>query len=201
AAVPGRANHARPRRGAGLRTGARARAGRGAGVGGDARGGPARGGRGQRARGPRGAGEDVHDPAARPLAADGRAHADAEGEAKRGEREVRPGSGEAVFVDSLVSRGVASNDPTDTGGLFIGRRPGTRPVRLPAGVKPSEGARRSADKTFAGFLLLLETLLCMSVWGPQPLFWLWAGSQVDYLSGSVSVGILAAFIGMLITLF
>jgi hypothetical protein len=96
---------------------------------------------------------------------------------------------------------VASNDPSDTGGLFIGRRPGTRPVRLPAGTQPSEGRRRSADKAFAAFLLFLETLLCISVWGPQPLFWLWFGSQVNYWTGSVSVGILSAFIGMLMTLF
>jgi hypothetical protein len=96
---------------------------------------------------------------------------------------------------------VASNDPTDTGGLFVGRRPGTRPVRLPAGTTPSEGARQRADKGFAAFLLVLETLLCVSVWGPQPLFWLWFGSQVNYWTNSVSVGILSAFIGMLITLF
>jgi hypothetical protein len=96
---------------------------------------------------------------------------------------------------------MASNDPTDTGGLFIGRRPGTRPVRLPAGAKPSEGARQRADKTFAGFLLVVETLLCISVWGPQPLFWLWVGSQADYLTNSVEVGIITAFIGMLLTLF
>jgi hypothetical protein len=96
---------------------------------------------------------------------------------------------------------MASNDPTDTGGLFVGRRPGTRPVRLPAGTKPSEGNRQRADKGFAAFLLVLETLLCVSVWGPQPLFWLWFGSQVNYWTNSVSVGILSAFIGMLITLF
>jgi hypothetical protein len=96
---------------------------------------------------------------------------------------------------------VASNDPTDTGGLFVGRRPGTRPVRLPAGTQPSEGRRRKADKAFAAFLLLLETLLCVSVWGPQPLFWLWFGSQVNYWTDSVSVGILSAFVGMLLTLF
>jgi hypothetical protein len=96
---------------------------------------------------------------------------------------------------------VASTDPSDTGGLFIGRRPGTRPVRLPAGTKPSEGRRRRADKAFAAFLLFLETLLCISVWGPQPLFWLWFGSQADYWTGSVEVGILSAFIGMLGTLF
>jgi hypothetical protein len=96
---------------------------------------------------------------------------------------------------------MASNDPTDTGGLFIGRRPGTRPVRLPAGTKPSEGARRRADKGFAAFLLVIETLLCVSVWGPQPLFWLWFGSQVDYWTDSVSAGIASAFVGMMVTLF
>src|SRR3954466_8789878 len=96
---------------------------------------------------------------------------------------------------------MASNDPTETGGLFIGRRPGTRPIRLPEGTKPSEGARRRADKTFAAFLLLLETLLCISVWGPQPLFWLWFGSQANYWTDSDRVGILSAFVGMLITLF
>src|SRR3954463_15899032 len=95
---------------------------------------------------------------------------------------------------------MASNDPTDTGGLFIGRRPGTRPVRLAVGTKPSQGRRRPADKTFAAFLLFLETLLCISVWGPQPLFWLWFGSQVDYWTDSVSAGIASAFAGMMLTL-
>lgn len=96
---------------------------------------------------------------------------------------------------------MASNDPTDTGGLFVGRRPGTRPVRLPVGTKPSEGRRRTADKTFAAFLLFIETVLCVSVWGPQPLGWLWVGSQVNYWTDSVEAGIAAAFIGMLISLF
>src|SRR3954452_14967566 len=96
---------------------------------------------------------------------------------------------------------MASNDPTDTAGLFSGPGPGPRPIRLPEGTKPSEGARRRADKTFAAFLLLLETLLCISVWGPQPLFWLWFGSQAHYRTDSGEVGILSAFVGMLITLF
>jgi hypothetical protein len=38
---------------------------------------------------------------------------------------------------------LASNDPTDTGGLFIGRRPGTGPVRYHA-VEPSSQRRRRA---------------------------------------------------------
>jgi hypothetical protein len=31
--------------------------------------------------------------------------------------------------------------------------------------------------------------------------WLWVGSQVDYQTGSVSIGILSAFVGMVTTLF
>ena len=37
---------------------------------------------------------------------------------------------------------MASNDPTDTGGLFIGRRPGTAPVRYRDPGPSSEGRRR-----------------------------------------------------------
>lgn len=44
-------------------------------------------------------------------------------------------------------------------------------------------------------------LLCLTLWGPQPAGWLWVGSQVDYLTGSVVLGIACAFIGMLGTLF
>ena len=40
-----------------------------------------------------------------------------------------------------------------------------------------------------------------TLWGPQPLGWLWVGSQVNYQTGYVSAGIMAAFAGMLVTLF
>src|SRR4051812_19723682 len=97
---------------------------------------------------------------------------------------------------------MASNDPTDTGGLFVGRRPGTGPVRfrdLPADVA---ARRRNADKTLAYLLLLLEFVLCLTVWGPQPALALWFGSHVQYWAGdSVELGVTAAFVLMLITLF
>jgi hypothetical protein len=96
---------------------------------------------------------------------------------------------------------VASNDPTDTGGLFVGRRPGTAPLRYRGTPTRAGGARRSMDTFLALVLLLIETLLCVSLWGPQPLGWLWVGSQVDYWTGSVSAGISVAFIGMIATLF
>ena len=96
---------------------------------------------------------------------------------------------------------MASNDPTDTGGLFIGRRPGTGPLRYRG--KPSEAGagRRTADRLLAGVLLAIELILCVSLWGPQPIGWLWVGSHVDYWMHSVTAGITAAFVGMLATLF
>jgi hypothetical protein len=96
---------------------------------------------------------------------------------------------------------MAKNDPTDTGGLFIGRRPGTAPVRYRARPVTAGGGRRRLDGVLAGFVLVLETLLCLTLWGPQPAGWLWVGSQVDYETDSVTLGIASAFAGMLLTLF
>ncbi len=96
---------------------------------------------------------------------------------------------------------MASNDPTDTGGLFIGRRPGTAPLRYRG--TPAQGgvARRGVDKLLSALLLCLEGVLCLSLWGPQPIGWMWVGSQVNYASGSVFLGIITAFFGMICTLF
>jgi hypothetical protein len=95
---------------------------------------------------------------------------------------------------------MASNDPTDTGGLFIGRRPGTAPLRYRD--RPAEGtaSRRRLDRFVAGAILVLETLLLCTIWGPQPAAWLWIGSQVDYQTDSVVLGIVTAFIGMIATI-
>jgi hypothetical protein len=91
------------------------------------------------------------------------------------------------------------NDPTDTGGLFIGRRPGTAPLRYRGAPRLAGERRRRADAALAAALLAWEMLLCLSVWGPQPLGWLWVGSQVDYRTGSLFLGIVAAFLGVLAT--
>jgi hypothetical protein len=96
---------------------------------------------------------------------------------------------------------MASNDPTDTGGLFIGRRPGTAPLKYRAQPVTAGQGRRTADKFLSGLILTLETLLCLTLWGPQPAGWLWVGSHVDYQTDSVALGIIVAFTGMLVTLF
>jgi hypothetical protein len=96
---------------------------------------------------------------------------------------------------------VPRNDPSDTGGLFIGRRPGTGPLHYRAAPERGGPGRRRLDAALAAGVLALEALLCLSVWGPQPAGWLWVGSQVDYRTGSVFLGIVVAFLGVLATLF
>lgn len=95
---------------------------------------------------------------------------------------------------------MASNDPTETGGLFIGRRPGTGPLRYRGQPATASAGRRRVDRVLAAAILVLETLLCATLWGPQPAGWLWVGSQVDYQTGNVVLGILTAFAGMLVTI-
>ncbi len=91
-------------------------------------------------------------------------------------------------------------DPTDNGGLFVGRRPGTAPVRY-RGVPERGGRRRRAiDATIAAALLFVMGLLAASFWGPIPMAWLWVGAQVQFRTDSVGLAILLAFVGMLFTL-
>jgi hypothetical protein len=93
------------------------------------------------------------------------------------------------------------SDPSDNGGLFVGRRPGTAPVRFR--VLPQRGSdlRQRLDGSLSGILLATITLISLLCWGPIPLACLWIGSQVDYLSGSVSLGILVSFVGLFVLLF
>lgn len=92
------------------------------------------------------------------------------------------------------------NDPTDTGGLFIGRRPGTAPLRYRTQPAAEGGARRRLDAVLAAVILVVETLLCATLWGPQPAAWLWLGSQLYHQTDSIGMAILVAFAGMLTTI-
>ncbi len=93
------------------------------------------------------------------------------------------------------------SDPSDTGGLFVGRRPGTSPTRFRTLPERGGSLRQRFDGSIAGVLLAAMILLSLLCWGPIPLACLWIGSQVDYLSGSVSFGILVLFIGLFALLF
>jgi len=91
-------------------------------------------------------------------------------------------------------------DPTDTGGLFIGRRPGTAPARYRALPQRGGAARRRLDRTLAFAIAVLMVVVNLLFWGPLPAAWLWVGAQVNYRTNSISLGIFVAFVGMLLTL-
>ena len=58
---------------------------------------------------------------------------------------------------------LAKNDPTDTGGLFIGRRPGTAPLRYRALPVRAGASRRRLDGALASALLAAEIVICLTL--------------------------------------
>ena len=78
---------------------------------------------------------------------------------------------------------MASNDPTDTGGLFVGRRPGTAPLKyraqpvtagqgcafaagdaaIVAGLRPGREALRGGDPPFEELKAALATKTCRNL--------------------------------------
>ena len=95
---------------------------------------------------------------------------------------------------------MARNDPSTTGGLFIGRRPGTAPLRYRGRPVDATPARRRIDMFVAGAILALEVLMLATIWGPQPAGWLWVGSQVAWLADNIVLGIVSALAGMTFTM-
>jgi hypothetical protein len=92
-------------------------------------------------------------------------------------------------------------DPSDNGGLFVGRRPGTAPVHFRTLPERGGELRQRIDGSLASLMLAAITLLCLLCWGPIPVACLWVGSQANYLTGSVSLGILMSFVALFALLF
>lgn len=92
-------------------------------------------------------------------------------------------------------------DPTDTGGLFVGRRPGTRPVKYRDVPEYGDARRQRADRMLARAILVLMTLIGVSFWGPVPAACLWVGGQVQGKADNVAVSIVVSFALILLVLF
>lgn len=92
-------------------------------------------------------------------------------------------------------------DPTDNGGLFVGRRPGTAPTKYRALPERGTAQRQRVDRGLAHGLLVLEVLITLLYWGPIPAGSLWVAARVQYWTGSVGLAILVAFAVMLTVLF
>jgi hypothetical protein len=91
------------------------------------------------------------------------------------------------------------SDPTDNGGLFVGRRPGTRPVKYRTPPEQGDARSRRRDAFVAGFFLALMIFTALLFWGPIPVAWLWIVSQVPYFAHHIFFGLTAAFFGILAT--
>jgi hypothetical protein len=92
-------------------------------------------------------------------------------------------------------------DPTDTGGLFIRRRPGTAPVHYRDVPDTGSDRRRGADRMLAHAVLAVMVFVNLLFWGPAPLLALWIASQVQYLTDSVSFALFLGFVVLLGLLF
>jgi hypothetical protein len=92
-------------------------------------------------------------------------------------------------------------DPSDNGGLFVGRRPGTAPVRFRALPERGSQKRQRIDRGLANLLfaaMVIGSLLC---WGPIPVACLWIGSESTYITGGVFLGIVLAIAALFVLLF
>jgi len=92
-------------------------------------------------------------------------------------------------------------DPTDNGGMFVGRRPGTAPVKHRALIKPGSPARRRVDSAVAAFVLGSMIVLNLLFWGPIPAAGLWVGGQVMGESQNIGLAIVVAFAVIMVLLF
>ena len=91
-------------------------------------------------------------------------------------------------------------DPTDNGGLFVGRRPGTAPTKYRALPQRGSATRQRIDRMIANAILALMTLITVLFWGPIPAGALWLASRVQYWTDSVTLGIFLGFAAMLAVL-
>jgi hypothetical protein len=91
-------------------------------------------------------------------------------------------------------------DPTDNGGLFVGRRPGTAPTKYRSLPERGTDARQRADRLVAHGLLALEIVISLLFWGPIPAGALWLASRMQYWGAGVGLAILVGFAAMVAVL-
>ena len=142
--------------------------------------------RGEREVRPGRADQEVHDPRARPLPGDGRAHAHPEGQAQRRQREVRRRVRLAVRVDTRLHEWQRTLAYTDEDGPHRYRRPVRRPPPrhapdpLPGAARAGSAARQAVDRVISFGIQLLMVLVNLTFWGPLP-----AGVAVGRVAGPV----------------
>jgi hypothetical protein len=62
------------------------------------------------------------------------------------------------------------------------------------------GLRSLAAAAGTLVVALLVLLLCLSIFGPQEIGWLWVGSQVNFATDSLMAGLATAFMGSVVSI-
>ncbi len=91
-------------------------------------------------------------------------------------------------------------DPSDTSGLFVGRRPGTRPVHYRGKPVLGDPRQRRRDALLGHCVLILMVLINLTFWGPVEAGWLWIVSHIPPLVDHIFFATAVAFLGILLTL-
>ncbi len=84
-------------------------------------------------------------------------------------------------------------DPTDTGGLFVGRRPGTAPVHYRGTPRRGSARRRRLDEALALAIAAVMAVVNLLFWGPIPAGALWVAAQLSDGGERVFLAIVVAF--------
>jgi hypothetical protein len=84
-------------------------------------------------------------------------------------------------------------DPTDTGGLFTGRRPGTAPVRYRSTPERGSSRRQHVDAVLALVVAALMAIVNLLFWGPAPAAALWVVAHISDDGKNVFLAIVAGF--------
>ena len=92
------------------------------------------------------------------------------------------------------------SDPSDTGGLFVGRPPGTQPVHYRGEPVLGDPRQRRRDAILGHFVLALMVLINLTFWGPVEAGWLWIVSHIPPLVDHIFFATVVAFLGILLTL-
>lgn len=92
------------------------------------------------------------------------------------------------------------SDPSDNGGLFVGRRPGTQPIHYREAPVFGDERQRRRDSVLAAAILALMMVINLSFWGPIPAGWLWVVSHIPFLAERVFLAVIVVLVGILLTL-
>lgn len=91
------------------------------------------------------------------------------------------------------------NDPSDTGGLFTGRRPGSQKPQYPDIPERGSSRRQRADRTLAVGLAAIMVLIVVLTVGALPPGALWAVAHVPFLEQRLFLALCVA-LGIILSL-